>query len=312
MAPWKAPATLTLNAKWLGVAQSCGSSEDGKEVKEGDKLVELDASALEDQISTQKIAYNKARSTMIQAEKTYEVAKISGRGIYRRYFQERIGRPRKRQSRLPKKTFVAQRIRWSILKACFSAATLARWSLRHNNSAVKRSQLELNSANTAKNVLVKYTRRKTLEDLESQVETAKATMESDKAAFELEEAKLRRLESQLEQCMIYAPQDGMVVFANERGGRFGQSSVAVEERGHRGGIVKPFFDCPTLSKMQVKVTVHETKVEDLRRNMRARINIQGRETEGVHNLNRQSTRSDVHSFRATSRNTRRLSRLMAR
>ncbi|MEZ6116857.1 MAG: hypothetical protein R3C28_09830 [Pirellulaceae bacterium] len=50
---------------------------DGSEVKQGDKIVELDASAIEDQINTQKIAYNKARSAVIQAEKDYEVAKIT-------------------------------------------------------------------------------------------------------------------------------------------------------------------------------------------------------------------------------------------
>ena len=51
--------------------------KDGNEVKQGDKLVELDASQLDDQINQQKITYEKARSALVQAEKDFQVAEIS-------------------------------------------------------------------------------------------------------------------------------------------------------------------------------------------------------------------------------------------
>jgi len=50
---------------------------DGEQVKKGDKIVELDSAALEEQINTQRIAFEKARATKIQSEKTFSVAKIS-------------------------------------------------------------------------------------------------------------------------------------------------------------------------------------------------------------------------------------------
>ncbi len=43
-------------------------------------------------------------------------------------------------------------------------------------------------------------------------------MASEKAAFELEQARLERLEVQLEKCVITAPADGMVVYANQNAG----------------------------------------------------------------------------------------------
>ena len=46
-------------------------------MQKGEKIIELDASSLEDQINTQLIAFNKAKTTVIQAEKDFEVAKIS-------------------------------------------------------------------------------------------------------------------------------------------------------------------------------------------------------------------------------------------
>ena len=48
------------------------------------------------------------------------------------------------------------------------------------------------------------------------------------------EEERRRIEEQLKNCTIYAPQGGMVVYANERSGRFGQSSAAVEDRQAAG------------------------------------------------------------------------------
>ena len=40
-------------------------------------------------------------------------------------------------------------------------------------------------------------------------------MASEKAAFELEDARLQRLQAQSEKCTILAPDDGMVVYAND-------------------------------------------------------------------------------------------------
>ena len=66
--------------------------EDGKQVKKGEKIVELDSSALEDQINTQRIAYEKARATKIQSEKTFAVAALSVteylEGTYKQLLQD--------------------------------------------------------------------------------------------------------------------------------------------------------------------------------------------------------------------------------
>ena len=108
-------------------------------------------------------------------------------------------------------------------------------------------------------------------------------MESEKAAFQLEEDRLKRLETQLEKCTIWAPDDGMVVYANDQiqSGRGGGSPQAIVEEGasirERQSIIK----LPDLSHMQVKCTIHESKVDSLQRGMRARIQIQDHEYQGV-------------------------------
>ena len=252
--------------------------EDGKQVKKGDKLVELDASALEDEINTQKITYSKAQAAVIQSQKNYDVAQIAvqeyEQGTLKKEVEDATA-----QIIISEESMRSAQNSLAYSERMFQRGYISELELEAQQFAVRRATLELDSANTAKTVLEKFTKIKTLTDLKSQVETAKATMKSDRAAFALEESKLRRLETQLANCTIVAPQDGMVVYANERS-RFGQQSVTIEE----GATVRDrqtIFRLPDLSQMQVKVKVHETKVDELRPGLPARINIQRDQFQGV-------------------------------
>ncbi|MCU0875326.1 MAG: HlyD family efflux transporter periplasmic adaptor subunit [Pirellulaceae bacterium] len=255
--------------------------KDGSEVKQGDKLVELDASQLEDQINAQKITYEKARSAMVQAEKDFQVAEISVKeyqeGTYKKEIQDAEAQITIALENLRTSQNVLQHSQRMFRKGYISSL-----ELEGQQFSVQRSQLELDSARTAKNVLENFTKLKMMEDLQSKVETAKAKMESEKAAFALEESRLKRLEDQKVLCVITAPQDGMVVYANEQAGgmRGGQQGPMIEE----GATVRErqtILRLPDLSQMQVKVAVHETKVEQLRIGMRARIRILDRELQGA-------------------------------
>jgi len=253
--------------------------EDGAQVKKDDELVRLDSSQLEDQINQQKITYEKARSAMVQAEKDYEVAHISveeySEGIFVKDLQDAEA-----QITIAMENLRSAQNTLEYSQRMFRKGYISSLDLESQQFAVQRAQLELDSAETAKEVLTKYTKAKMLEDLESNVETAKARMESEKAAFALEETRLKRLEDQLDHCVINAPQDGMVVYANEMGSRFrGSQAVTIEEGAavrERQAIIR----LPDLKKMQVKVNVHESKVEQLVFNMRASIRILERDLKG--------------------------------
>jgi HlyD family secretion protein len=104
-------------------------------------------------------------------------------------------------------------------------------------------------------------------------------MRSDDAAFDLEASRLKRLKLQLEKCIIKAPADGMVVYANETSSFRGSTTLQIEEGTavrERQSIIK----LPDLSRMQAKVSVHESKVDQLRMGMRARVKVQGRDFQG--------------------------------
>lgn len=252
--------------------------KDGSTVKKGDKIVELDSSTLEESINQQKIALEKARSAKIQAEKNFEVAKLAVREYLEGTFKQAV-QDADAQITISLENQRSAQNSLEHAERMFRKGYVSSLELEGQKFAVERARLELASARTAKDVLENFTKVKTLQDLESQRDTAEAQAKSETAAFELEDLRLKRLEAQLVQCTIVAPQDGMVVYANEQGGRFGQQATTIEE----GAAVRErqtILRLPDLSKMQVKVNVHESKVEQLRPGMRSRIRILDRELTG--------------------------------
>ena len=252
--------------------------EDGKQVEKGEKLVELDSSALEDQINTQKITFEKARATKIQSEKNFSVAKIAVTEYLEGTFKQAL-QDAEALITISEENLRSAQNSLNHSEKMFRKGYVSMLELEGQRFAVERAKLELGSATTARDVLVKFTKEKTLEDLRSQRDNTEAQMKSDAAAFNLEESRLQRLEDQLSLCMLNAPQSGMVVYANERGGRFGQTQSMIEE----GAAVRErqtILQLPDLEQMQVKVNVHESKVDQLQPGMRARIRILDRELTG--------------------------------
>ncbi len=252
--------------------------KDGTRVDEGDDLVRLDSSTIEDQVNSQKIAYAKAQAAMIEAEKTFSASKIAVQEFIEGNYVQQI------QDAEGKITVAMENLR-SAQNSMLHTDRMARkgyvTSLQAEAQAfaVEQAKINLSSAHTAKTVLEKFTKPKMLVDLESKRDTAEAKMHSEEAAFALETARLKRLQTQLEKCTVIAPHSGMVVYANESGGRPGQQTVAIEEGAgvrERQSIIR----LPDLAHMQVKVTVHESKVDQLRPGMRARIQIQDRDFQG--------------------------------
>lgn len=254
--------------------------KDGKLVEKGEELARLDSSQLEDQINQQKINYEKARANLVQAEKDYNVAKIAVQeyleGTYRKELQEL-----EKQITIAMENLRSAENMLQHTQSMFRKGYVSPLQLETQQFSVERAKLDLATAQTAKEVLEKFTKVKTLQDLESKRDTAEARKNSERAAFELEESRLKRLLAQLEKTVIRAPQAGMVVYANDpTRGRMGSQSPQIEE----GAMVREqqtIFRLPDLSQMQVKVTVHESKVDQIKPGMRARIRVQSQEFQGT-------------------------------
>ena len=131
----------------------------------------------------------------------------------------------------------------------------SRKKLQHYEYPMRKLELE-GAVKTAKRALIQTGRDN--ESLLAQAEAAKNAAERSEAK---EKEKLDRYNAQLERCKIYAPHDGMVVYATERR-RGGSSSVIAE-----GAYVRErqsLLKLPDLSSMQVKTGVHESVLDQVR------------------------------------------------
>ncbi|HVX10771.1 MAG TPA: HlyD family efflux transporter periplasmic adaptor subunit [Pirellulales bacterium] len=252
---------------------------DGSHVEEGEQLVRLDSSSLEDSVLAQQIVKAKAVAAKITSEKNFAAAKIAvdeyEQGTFPQEMEEHEA-----------DITVAQQDLSSAQNQLFYSRKMHRkgyvagLDVESKEFAVEQAKLHLTIAERKKAVAQKFTRLKTLEDLTSKRDSAQALMESDLAALKNESNKLQRLEDQLKECTIVAPQAGMVVYANDNANRMFQQGPKVD-LGAQVNQFQAILRLPDLKNMQVKTLVHETKVDQLRLGMRARIKIQDREFQGA-------------------------------
>lgn len=250
---------------------------DGSHVQKGDLLVRLDSSSIEDSILTQEIAVAKAEAAKISAEKDFSAAKI-GVEEYQQGTLRREMRQAEADIVVAKQDMATAENQLRYSQKMHRKGYVTQLDVQSKEFALEQAKLNLEVAELTKDVLEKFTSAKTLEELISKRDSAEALMNSEIAAFTKESNQLKRLQDQLRDCTITAPQDGMVVYANDRTNPFQQGPKI--DLGAQVNQFQAVVRLPDLRNMQVKALVHETKVDQLRPGMRTRIKIQDRQFQG--------------------------------
>jgi HlyD family secretion protein len=251
--------------------------EDGKRVTKGTELLRLDGSKLKEDVSAQKIAYEKALAASVQSAKDYAATKIAVEEYTEGTFKKDY---RKAESDVA----VAQENLHSAENSLqhgermFRKGYITPLQLEAQKTAVERAKLELGTAEIARDVMKQYTRPKMVQELESKRDAAEAKRDGDKAELTLQGDKLKRLNQQFAKCTVRAPQDGLVIYANERM-YFGDRDSEVKA-GMKVYEESTILRLPDLGKMRADVGVHEAKVDQIRVGMRARIRVQDRDFQG--------------------------------
>jgi HlyD family secretion protein len=251
--------------------------DDGTVVEADQKIVELDSSGIEEQLAAQTGVYEKALAAQIKATEDAAAADIAVKeyvqGTYLKDLQE-----------VESLITIAQENMRSAQNVLDHTQRMSRkgfatpLQVEADEFAVKRAKLDLDFAQTSKDVLEKFTREKTTRGLEATRDAAQALARSELAAVQLEKAKLDKLTKQLTKCVIFAPKAGMVVYYAERS-RYGSSNSQIEE-GSPVRERQTIIQLPDLTQMQAKVPVHESKVEQVHAGQRVYLKVLDREFQG--------------------------------
>lgn len=244
---------------------------EGSRVKKGDLVCELDSAQLNDSLTNQVITTKGAEASYQNAKLTREVAEIAVteylEGIYKQEEETARGEIALAQSDLKRSE---DRVDWceKMLKKGYISegqAISERLSLQKAKFSLEQSQTKLK-------VLQDYTKEKTIKELKSEVEKARSDELAKQSTWELEKSKESKLRTQIENCKLYAPSEGLVVFANDPNRFGGQQSPQIEE-GAQVRERQKIFSLPDTSKMQVNTKVHESMVDRTTPGLRARIRV---------------------------------------
>jgi HlyD family secretion protein len=231
---------------------------EGTEVKEGDELVVLDSSSLEQERDRQEIVVNSSVALVDTAQNTYEAALIAKEEYLNGTYLQA-------EQTAKSAIFVAEEnLRRSKQYAKYSERLAAKGyltalALEGDLFAVEKATIELETARTNLKVLQELTKKKTEKTFDSDIATAKSKWDSEKKSHNIELRKLAEIESQIAKCVIKAPSAGQVVYANITSSRGGSSEFVVEP----GAMVREqqaILRLPDAEFMQVKAKVNESRI----------------------------------------------------
>ncbi|MDX9755020.1 MAG: efflux RND transporter periplasmic adaptor subunit [bacterium] len=280
---------------------------EGSKVTKDQLLVELDASTLQDQrvdqqISVQnaeaafisarenmEIVKNQAQSDVEKAELTYELAVLDlekyEMGDYPKAQKEAETNIILGEEEVNRAADVEK---WS--KVLFEEKYLSQTELQRDTITAKKAKLSLDLANVDLELLNRFDYKRQVSELKSNVSQASMALEREKrkasanivqasaelqakkSEYDQQVSKLKKIEDQIGKAKIYAPTDGLVVYATSVRGDFFRNQEPLEE-GQMVRERQELIHLPTTSSYIAEVKVHESSLEKIFVGLPTRITI---------------------------------------
>lgn len=284
--------TSTLNIKWV--------IDDGAQVKTGERLMEIDDSALQDQLKAEKIILDQARAAWVAAEENYKIIRSQNEsaitnaetaviladinlkkyleGDFQQALKDVEGRLKLAGSDLE---IQRERVAWAERAA--TRDYLSDGQYKAEKARFDSLKVALDKVQEERRVLNEYTKvlevttrqntqaeaRRALERAKNEARAKEVQADSDrvtkKSIFEQEQDKYDDIEDQIRKCIITSPQDGMVVYFVSEQSRFGSgSSQSIIAQGEPVKEGQKLMRIPDLRHMLVNTKVHEAMVSRIK------------------------------------------------
>ncbi|MDD5458458.1 MAG: efflux transporter periplasmic adaptor subunit [Phycisphaerae bacterium] len=281
---------------------------EGSRVKKGDLLVELDASGLEDQKLDQEInvqnneasyigakenlavVENQAKSDVDLATLKFEFAKQDlEKYIQGEYPYELDKADAEIQLANEELARAEETLKWS--RQLAEEKYLSKTELQADEIAEKKRTLDVELAEKSKELLIEYTYKRNIAQLESDVSQtqmalerterkakadviqAQAELKAKEAEFQRQKDKLKKLEDQLGKTKVYAPADGLVIYATSaQTGGFRGNTEPLDE-GQEVRERQELIYLPVGSESKAEISIHESNLQKTRVGLPAIITI---------------------------------------
>lgn len=278
-----------------GTARIVFIVKEGTTVAKSNLLVELDSSASSDAVNQQQINVEKAQFALIQAEQQLGIQKsmvdseIAAAKLKVEFAESDLEKFAKGEAlRLQREAEVKitnvleslkiaeERLTWT--EKLYAKGYETKANLDKDRLTVSQNTLSLELARMALWLVETFDVPKQQRQLEAAVKEAKDELErvklqgerklaqfeadvaTQKSTLDLSKKKLERDIKQLAATKIYAPQDGLVVYANS-GSRW--SSESLIEEGAMVRYRQELIKLPDISEMKLLVRIHESHINQI-------------------------------------------------
>jgi multidrug efflux pump subunit AcrA (membrane-fusion protein) len=244
---------------------------EGMVVKAGEVVCRLDSAAFRDELQSQMIKVEQAKSWVEQAASILAVNEITFREYRDGIYPQDLMLVRQYLTACTLEAERAQKnVEWS--KETLDKGYRASAQYKADLLALQRAELALREAKRMEERLVKYTGPKILKSLEAKLESIRADKLAQESAYQLEMDRKRRLERMIANCTLAAPREGIVVYSNQSN-MWGRSTARIEE----GATVRegqPIFDLPDPKHMRLKARINESKLSFIRTGQKALVRVE--------------------------------------
>ena len=280
---------------------------EGALVKEGQLLVELDASRLEDEKVDQQIRVQNAEAAFIRARENLEVVKsqaesdIAAAKLADQFAQEDLTQylegefPKELKEALSRITLAEEekeraKNRLSSSEVLSERDYVSKTELEADRLAFSRAQLDLELAMATRDLLKDYTYKRKLAQLQSDIDQthmalerverkaiadtvqAEADLKAKEAEFRQQQDKLDKIGQQIAKAKIYAPINGMVVYATSaRRSRHGSTEPLDEGQSVRER--QELIYLPTADAMMAEINIHEASLDKVSLDLPVRVTV---------------------------------------
>ena len=272
---------------------------EGTRVKKGDLLVELDASQLLDNRIDQEISVQNTEASFIGAEENLAVIEnqaqsdidkailafdFAGQDLKQYLEGEYPKQTKESQARITlaqeEVTRAIEKLRWS--QKLFDEKYISQTELQADELAKTRKILDLELAKGDLDLLEDFTYQRTVKQLESDVKQAEMALERTKrkaradvkqaganlkareSEYNRQKDKLEKIEEQVAKTKIYAPAEGLAIYATSarRGGW--RSSTEPLDEGQDVRERQELIYLPTGTSVKAEVDIHESSLKKVK------------------------------------------------
>lgn len=300
-------ANVTLRSEVEGANAIIKIVEEGTQASKGQLLVELDSSTLRSSQSVQQILVKTAETALDQSQKAVEIQKnlnetniAAGKLKYELAQLDlekyRNGEHRQLQNSiageitLAEEDYARAKEYYQFTKRLSKKGYVGSSNVEAERVALTKAEIGLQAAQEKLRLLNNYEHPRQLAEKTALALDTKRdqTRIANKAAAaliqaqslvnrhllttQIERLKLERINGQIEACTIFAPQDGLVVYANEKNGRGSSQDRTIRERA----LVRqrqPIINLPDVTRMQVNARIHESKIDLVAAGLPAQIRV---------------------------------------